>query len=305
MYGIVDIGSNSMRLNFYQEREGSFQVVAGKKTFAGLSSYIEEGKMTDKGVNKLIKKLTKFQQSVEDLGVDECYYFATAAIRNASNSKKILGQVEKETGIAIDLLSGEQEGYCDYLGVRTEKKNYDNGYIVDIGGGSTEIILVEDGKYVESISIPEGSLTLYRGFVSALIPSIPEYRQMKQYMADKLKDCKLPQWGQRQLCGVGGSIRAIGNIAQEAYGKDDNEEANSFEIEDIVLAMLDQDPDMVNTIIRVSPERIHTEVPAMVILKAIMDHYVIDDLTISSCGVREGYLQLKKGDISNDGRKDG
>lgn len=90
--------------------------------------------MTKKGADKLVKVLKNFIYIVDHLKIQNLYLFATAALRNAKNSKQILAYVEDQVGRKIELISGEEEARLGYLGI-SEEYNISNGYIVDIGVG--------------------------------------------------------------------------------------------------------------------------------------------------------------------------
>ncbi|MDO5040719.1 MAG: hypothetical protein Q4D95_01370 [Peptoniphilus sp.] len=300
MYGIVDIGSNTIRFNIYNDNKGKYRVVSSKKTFAGLSSYVEDNKMTEEGIKKVVKILNKFKKTIEDLSIDEYYIFATAAIRNVENSTYVLSRIRKETNLDLTLLSGKMEGFCDFLGVKADIDIKD-GYILDIGGGSTEIILVQGGEYIDSISLPEGSLSLFKKNVRGIVPSLNEYYSMQYQVSNLLMECPIPVVNTRNMYGVGGTIRAAGNITQELHSKDNNKNITLNEVEDLTLRLIKQDRETLRVTLQVTPERIHTQVPGMVILTEVMKMFNIGEVEISKNGVREGYLYLKQKEIVYDG----
>lgn len=294
--GIIDIGSNTIRLNLYRPTKNAdgVKTVVSKKTFAGLASYLIDGKMTQAGIQKASKTLKKFKRILDDLEIDEYYAFATAAIRNASNVREILEKIENESGIRVELVSGEEEGYFSYLGLCLDLGPFDEGYVIDIGGGSTEVTLVRKGEYISTSSIPEGSLSLHRAFVKDLIPTIEEFRLIKSYVVELLERYPLPLAASNKAFGVGGTIRAVGNLAQEINNKESNSETTLAEVEDLSLRFLTHDSASLKTILKVTPERVHTQLPGMIILQEVMKTLACSTMTISSNGVREGYLFNKQ-----------
>ncbi|WP_019134240.1 hypothetical protein [Kallipyga massiliensis] len=297
--GVIDIGSNTIRLNLYRPTKNAegFKTVVSKKTFAGLASYLIDEKMTESGIQKASKTLKKFKRILDDLEIDECYAFATAAIRNASNAQEILKNIEKESGIRVELVSGQDEGYFSYLGLCLDLGPFEEGYVIDIGGGSTEVTLVRKGEYISTSSIPEGSLSLHRAFVKDLIPTVEEYRLIKSYVVELLERYPLPLAASNQAFGVGGTIRAVGNLAQEINQKEGNGQTTLAEIEDLSLRFLTHDSSSLKTVLKVTPERLHTQLPGMIILQEVMKTLSCFDLTISQNGVREGYLFNKQKEV--------
>lgn len=296
-YGVVDIGSNTIRFNIYKDNGKTFKVISSKKTFAGLSSYVEDDKLQASGIKKIIKNLKKFKDIASELMVDEMYIFATASIRNVKNHKEVLEQVKNETSISIDLVSGEKEGYCGFLGV-SQEKDIDSGYIIDIGGGSTEIISFKKGKYQSSISMPLGSLSTYRKFVGDIIPTHDEEKNIIAYVEEMLAkfDSDIYKIKDASLYGIGGTIRASGNIAQEYLDLSDNKIIATEDVKVLISQSIDKNSNLLKTSLKVAPERIHTQVPGMIILSECMKYLDINTIQICKNGVREGYLFLEKGD---------
>lgn len=294
--GVIDIGSNTIRLNLYRPKKNDedFKTVVSKKTFAGLASYLIDGKLSQAGIEKAAKTLKKFKRIIDDLEIDEYYAFATAAVRNASNVKQILKEIEDASGIQVELVSGEEEGYYSYLGLCLDIGPFEEGYVLDIGGGSTEVTLVRKGAYVSTVSIPEGSLSLHRSFVKDIIPTVEEYRLIKSYVVELLERYPLPLAASNKAFGVGGTIRAVGNLAQEINQKPTNNRTSLAEIEDLSLRFLTHDSESLKTILKVTPERVHTQLPGMIVLQEVMKTLACSKMTISSNGVREGYLFNKQ-----------
>lgn len=300
MYGVIDIGSNTVRFNIYKDNKNKYRVVSGKKTFAGLSSYVEDNLMTEAGINKVIKILNKFKKTISDLNIKEYYIFATAAIRNVDNSTDVLSRIREETGLDVTLLSGKMEGFCDFLGLSIDI-DIEEGYIIDIGGGSTEIILVNQSEYVDSVSIPEGSLSLFKKYVSGVIPTMENYYEIESHITKLLKDYPIPMVKTVNLYGIGGTVRATGNISQEFFSKYTNRHINLNEVDELIVRFIKNDPRLLRTTLQVTPERIHTQVPGMIILKRVMRMFNIGEIDISKNGVKEGYLYLKQKEIKDNG----
>jgi exopolyphosphatase/guanosine-5'-triphosphate,3'-diphosphate pyrophosphatase len=300
-YAVIDIGSNTIRFNIYKMNKKNYKTISTKKTFAGLSSYVENDVMNEFGVNKLIKVLKKYQKIINEFEIEDYFVFATAAVRNAKNSDDILKRVEKETSLKPHLLSGKMEGFCDYYGLLMERDiDGEDAYIVDIGGGSTEIIYIKDGEYIDSISIPEGSLSLYKKNVASIIPTFEESYIIEEQVTRLLKEYPINIEKVDKLYGIGGTIRASGNIAQEFYKKDSNKHVSDEELEKLILGYINNDPNLLKTTLQVVPERIHTQVTGMLILRRVLKLLGIKDIDISKNGVREGYLNIKLKGISYD-----
>jgi len=294
LYGIVDIGSNTVRLNVYRCEDEDIRVVFSKKDNLGLVFYIKSGKLTNIGIEKLITVLKKIKKDFDYLNIESYRFFSTASLRNIKNSTEVIQIIKDKVNIDIDLLSGEEEGELSFCGsISTIKK--DNGILIDLGGGSVEIVLFKDKKIDEEYSIPIGSLKMYNDYVSGMIPNENECNLIKERIYSELakigvnNEEKIPF-----ICGVGGSIRAIGLILVDLNLQ--KKKADYIDVK--LLKQLKNElnlnnKDTYNKILYVKPSRIHTLVPALLILESITSYFGCEEIQISKFSVREGYLYKK------------
>jgi len=294
LYGIVDIGSNTVRLNVYRCEDEDIRVVFSKKDNLGLVFYIKSGKLTNIGIEKLITVLKKIKKDFDYLNIESYRFFSTASLRNIKNSTDVIQIIKDKVNIDIDLLSGEEEGELSFCGsISTIKK--DNGILIDLGGGSVEIVLFKDKKIDEEYSIPIGSLKMYNDYVSGMIPNENECNLIKERIYSELakigvnNEEKIPF-----ICGVGGSIRAIGLILVDLNLQ--KKKADYIDVK--LLKQLKNElnlnnKDTYNKILHVKPSRIHTLVPALLMLESITSYFGCEEIQISKFSVREGYLYKK------------
>lgn len=110
MYGAIDIGSNSIRLGIYNLKNNELNLVFKDKTTIGLASYIEEGMLTEEGINKTCEVLLEYKETIKRFKVKETFAFATASLRKAENRESVINYINKNTGIHIAVISGKDEG---------------------------------------------------------------------------------------------------------------------------------------------------------------------------------------------------
>lgn len=290
-YAIIDIGSNTVRLNLYLITDKHNIVsLLNKKTVAGLSTYINNGNMTKKGADKLVRILKGFLIICQYFNIEHVHMFATAALRNASNSKQILNYVEENVGYCIDLISGEEEAKLGYIGI-LEDYDVKNGYILDIGGGSVEITVVKDGSIIYATSLTEGHLSMYKKYCKSIVPTTTEAYKIKKHIKKLLKDNKVPKLGESlPIFGVGGTIRACGNIGQEIFDLPSNSVLDKKNLKKLNKMLRNQERTILDTTLQVVPERIHTITPGAIILYETFKHLDASEVLISKRGVRDGYL---------------
>ena len=161
MYAIIDIGSNTIRMVLYKVIDNEIQQMLNSKIPAGLAGYIDNNNMlSKKGILKAIEALSKFETILESVDVKEVHAFATASLRNISNSEEVLAEIKKHCSFDIEIISGKEEALYDYYGTMKSISS-GNGLLVDVGGGSTELVYFENGTLLSTCSIPVGSLNMY------------------------------------------------------------------------------------------------------------------------------------------------
>ena len=293
LYGVVDIGSNTVKLNVYRYENSDINVMFSKKENLGLVFYIKKGKLANEGIEKLVSVLKEIKNDLDYLKIKNYRFFSTASLRNIENSAEVIQIIEDKVHIEIDMLSGEEEGTLSFCGsISTIKK--DNGVLIDVGGGSTEIVLFSNRKIKEKYSIPIGSLKIYNNYVSELIPTEEETNLIKEKIHSKLDKIGFNEEKIRFMCGVGGNIRTIEKMLMDLHLHE-----NKGDLIDVkLLKQLKEElnhnnKDTYNKILHVKPSRIHTLVPSLIIVESIASYFGCEELQISEFSVREGYLFKK------------
>ena len=169
--GIVDLGSNTIRLSIYQWEGRQFKLLMNKKEMAGLAGYIQDGVLTDKGIEVACQILAAFRHLLENLEIRQMHVFATASLRNIVNTQEALDTIFSATGLQVQVLSGSQEAELSFLGATAGGGAPAAGLLVDIGGGSTELVAYDNGSITSGCSLPVGSLSLYSRYVTGLFPT--------------------------------------------------------------------------------------------------------------------------------------
>lgn len=295
LYGLVDVGSNTVRLNIYDTSRNTRKFLLSKKYDLGLVSYIEKRKLTEKGIKKLIMVISTIKNDLETLNIEEYQMFATASIRNISNSKNVLKAVKDETGVEIEILSGDTEAKYSFLGSVSIMKK-DSGVLIDVGGGSTEIVIFKDKKITHSYSLPIGSLVLYNDYVSLLVPNEDECDAIRDRVKFELKKEKVHKKKFKYMCGVGGSVRAVRTLLKDLNIIEPKEKVINPVVFKIVMEELpSQNKETYKKLLEAKPSRVHTMVPGLLIIQEICDYFDIKELQVSKFGVREGYLEYNLG----------
>ncbi len=290
-YALIDMGSNTIRMVIYVTEGTTFEILFSKKYMAGLAGYVQGGRMTTEGMEKACDVLRACKSLLSQFDVTETVLFATASLRNISNTQEAVDFIFLRTGYRIHVISGHEEAFLDYFGVMYGT-SLEKGILIDIGGGSTEIAtFAADGPaYMESI--PVGSLRLYTEMVSKFLPRDAEIERIQERVQRELKKVKtgkLPRYD--VVCGVGGTARALLQLIQEQDKlPTDNRSFTMDQFRQLKKSLLKRDETAKKRILRVCPERVHTIVPGMLILDAILKQLHSKMVYVSQYGVREGYL---------------
>lgn len=283
---IVDIGSNSVRLVVYSGPRRSPSILFNEKVMAGLGRAVgETGALSDEAQARALEALGRFRLLMSEMGVGRSRIVATAAVRDASNGADFLEQV-RAIGLEPEVLPGETEAVMAGMGVLSAIPGAD-GIVGDLGGGSLELVDLEDGEVTRRRSLPLGVLRvgpLDKGKAAALRSSLA-----KELSAGGFAD----RGAGRPLYLVGGSWRALAKLDMSVsdfplpvthqYRMAPGRPAELLPIID----GLDREQARKMAI---STSRLPTLRTAALLLDALAAGLGSSELIVSSSGIREGLL---------------
>src|SRR5690348_13467889 len=161
--GVLDVGSNTVHLLVVDAHPGAEPTPQhSDKSELRLAEHIDKrGDLAEKGADVLIRAVADARKQAAALKCDELLAFATSAVRDAKNSDKVLRRVAKETGVDLQVLSGEDEARLTFLAVR-RWLGWSAGTLIslDIGGGSLELAAGVDEDPDVALSLPLGAARL-------------------------------------------------------------------------------------------------------------------------------------------------
>lgn len=215
--GIIDIGSNSIRLVIYDTTpEGGYKIIKECKYSARLSEKItKEGRLEQQDMDTIIPVLRQFKEICDAFEVDKIRAGATAAIRNAANSAEIIAYLSEASSITIEVITGHQEAYFGFLGV-INAFDVQDGFVIDIGGGSTEVTLFRGRRYQHSISFPFGAVNTNLMFSHHGNWNAEQVKKLQAYVTGRLVEHDWLSTGAGlPLYGLGGTLRSLGKLDQK------------------------------------------------------------------------------------------
>lgn len=299
MIAIIDIGSNTVRMNVYDVTETSSRVLFSSKEMAGLAAQIESGFLLEKGIHNLIRILNRFKETIDLLQITEVYPFATASLRLINNQQAVLQRIKEATGFNVHLIEGEDEGYLGVLGALSDL-NIPKAVLVDLGGGSCEVVPFDKKSILSSVSYPIGSLSLYKQFVSNLMPTLDEQKKIRKHVKSIINVEEIKKGDFITVVGVGGTMRALLKLKQ--YIDNDYSDSKQLTLKGLkqMLEQLgDGSKESMDILLKVVPDRVHTLIPGLVTIVTLLQEMDCVEIVVSNNGAREGYLLkyvLKKGD---------
>ncbi|WP_407432537.1 exopolyphosphatase [Methanobrevibacter sp.] len=290
-YGIVDIGSNTIRFKIYDYMNGKVRHSVSNKKTAGLIGFRENGKLNEAGIHVLVSTLKKFNRHMEELGVDEAYYFATASLRNVDNTEEILDRVKKALNIHIHVLSPDDEATLSFEIIK-EKDLYGNdGILIDVGGGSSEINVFKNRKPIGDVSLPIGSLVMYQEYVSLMFPDENERKHIQKRVLKEIKDSGIKKHNREIMIGVGGTVRSIKRLLKYLGMIEHHTKIIPiYLLDDLLNELRHNTKEDYNKVLQIKAERIHTLIPGIIIVKTIADYFDVKYLHVTNYSIREGVL---------------
>ena len=219
IYGIADMGSNTVRLSIYKCEGGEIRLLMNRKVMAGLAGYVRHGALTPEGIEVACQTLQGYRSLMDNLELPDLRVFATASLRNISNTEEAVGAVMAATGLQVDVLSGREEAELSFRGAIQNAGLY-NGLLVDLGGGSTELVSYRNRTIQSACSLSVGSLSLFSRYVEKLFPNKEERKNIRQAVRSQLEQFSAPQSPTRHICGVGGTVRAVAKLCNDVYHRD-------------------------------------------------------------------------------------
>jgi exopolyphosphatase / guanosine-5'-triphosphate,3'-diphosphate pyrophosphatase len=187
--GVLDVGSNTVHLLVVDAHRGAEPTPQhSDKSELRLAELIDKrGDLSDKGADALVRTVIDARKQAKSLGCDELLAFATSAVRDARNSAAVLERVNDESGVDLQVLSGEDEARLTFLAVR-RWFGWSAGNLIclDIGGGSLELAAGADEDPAVAVSLPLGAARLTRDRLEGDPPAKSDLADLRTYLDDEL-----------------------------------------------------------------------------------------------------------------------
>jgi exopolyphosphatase/guanosine-5'-triphosphate,3'-diphosphate pyrophosphatase len=298
----IDIGSNSIKLVVVDaESADSFAVLArGKETVRLGHETLREGHLSPAAFDRASECIQRFRSIAEARGAERVLAVATASVRAASNAAEFIDEMERRTGVRIEVLSGVEEARLIGLAAARGCCNPSASLVnIDIGGGSTEIALVRAGVPVAFHSVRLGAVGLTERFIASDPPKPSELRALREEVRAALERPARELCGEewQRATGTSGTIIAIGE-ALRARGPNQNAQGAQPAGAEIVLSRLERFNERMGGMTQgerrdvpgISAQRAEIVVAGGQILEAVMRTLRVNCLRTCDWALREGVI---------------
>ncbi len=285
MKAAIDIGTNTVRMMIGSVKDGKVTVKEQYLKETRLGSGIIKGSLIPRAIDRTLKELEQFFKITRDYEIEDVTVVATSAVRDALNGRDFAEKVRDITGWQVNILSGEEEARFSYDGALSAVSLL-SGFpiVIDIGGGSTEIIYETDGK-VKATSINIGAVRL-----GEMPLSLPELQKIIFPAVKKIAEEKQLY----SIIGVGGTVTTAAAIEYgiEKYSRQavDGKNLSLKKINDLKIKLDQMSLEERKKVPGLMPQRADIIIPGLNILIAFLELVGINDIAVSDAGILDGLL---------------
>ena len=293
----IDIGSNSVRQIIADvSSTGQIKVVDEMKAMPRLGEGLElTGELGRTALDAAVAAVQRMVMLARQYGAARIEIVATSAVRDATNSGEFTSRVRESTGVEVRVLSGEEEALLCF---RSALAHFELGsgrsLVMDIGGGSLELVLAKDGLIERVASLPFGAVRLTERFLSPTLRP-KGVRQLREHVRDGLRrSVPVKDWRGTRVIGSGGTFTNLAGIVLHRTGVSvrsaHGTRVTRVELEHVLDWVQRLDPDERSQVPGLNPARADIIVAGLATAAEVLSRFDPRDLLTSSYGIREGLL---------------
>lgn len=301
---IIDIGTNSVHMVIVQvSKNFSVEILDRAKEHAQLGdTSFQEGVLSDEAVERGLSAIRKFKKLADIQGAQKIKAVATSAVREALNGGDFIERIRAETGIKVQVITGEEEARLIYLAVKHSipflKKPF---VIVDIGGGSVEIVIANERGMLESWSLKLGTLRLRGDFLpkdpAKDPPGKKQLQKLNKHIAKTLSPIitKIRSYKVETLIGTSGTLMNLVSMAHFLKSDRSIEMMNHYRIEASYLKEIHEMIFKMNRRERLKirgmePSRADLVLPGSAVVNHILKQADLMEVMLCDEAIREGVI---------------
>ncbi len=293
---VIGIGSNSVRMLIAEVEEDGFRRLTrdreGTRLFAGLDA---EGNLQPESMEKTAAAVERMARSARKIGCDRLHVFATSASRDARNGEAFLKLLRDRTGAEPEIISGEEEAVLSFLGATEIAPKGEPCGVIDIGGGSTELVIGKAGEIDLAISCQMGAVRLFRMLPIEKKEDMPAVEAAAgKILTEKWNTCRVPPVPKNWI-GTGGTFTALAALHRGIHWTDRTYMHGTClpreRIREIGEKLAGMTPEQRLQLEGLQPSRADIVVHGICILLAVMKHLNADSVVVSEYGNLDGYIR--------------
>ncbi|GAA1836878.1 Ppx/GppA phosphatase family protein [Agromyces salentinus] len=297
--GVLDVGSNTVHLVVVDAHPGARPLpAASHKSVLRLMRYLEpDGSIGADGVEAILSAVSGAADAAREAGIDELLAFATSAIREAANGEAVLARVAEQTGVELQVLSGEDEARLTFLAVRRWYGwSADRILLFDIGGGSLEIAHGIDEFPDVARSLPLGAGRSTVAFLPDDPPAPGDVQRLREHAAEVLEGA-VGEFGHLpspdHVVGSSKTIRSLARLAgstEEGVGSGERSILRRTGLDDWIPRLARIPADARPALPGITADRTFQIVAGAVVLSEAMRAFEVPELDVSPWALREGLI---------------
>ncbi|MBN1634149.1 MAG: Ppx/GppA family phosphatase [Ignavibacteria bacterium] len=294
-YATVDVGSNSILLYIAKKNvSGHFTGILDKSEITRLGKGLyRTAILSNDSIQKSISVLKNYKKICDAYNVIEINAVGTMALRMAKNSDEFIEQVKKETGIKIEIISGEEEARLSYIAVKTGFGIKEKTLIFDTGGGSIEFIYCNDAGVTKKFSVNIGAVRLTEQFLKS-DPVKPEEIVNAENVINEEISASNPDAEIKSLIGTGGTVTNLTAIKQKMAEYNPALIQGSIisvnELTNLIAQFSSKTIEERKKIAGLEPKRADVILAGALIIKCIMKNTGQKYFIVSDYGIRHGLM---------------
>ncbi len=297
-YAAIDIGSNSIRMEAAEVTPGGpVKILASERQVTRLGeSVFRGGAISPEAMDLACAVLARMAEQYRKLDVVGVRAVATAAVRDTRNQQEFLARASQAAGTPVETISGAEEARLIHLGVQSRWSQAGKRVlIIDIGGGSAEMIASDGGALRQAVSKPLGAVRLHEIFFTADPPAELDLHRMREYVEERLAG--LPRrfgggWERAIATSATASavVCAVNRVPRARRERADRMRASTAQVRRLFARLAGLDLAGRRKITGIGPSRAEIIVPGAGVLLRILETFEIRSVYYSLAGVRDGII---------------
>ncbi len=297
-YAAIDIGSNSVRMMAADVVGDETKVLAEDRQVTRLGeSVFRDGRISDQALNFLCATLARMSASYSRLGIVAVRAVATSAVRDASNQDEFLQRTSNAIAANVEIISGAEEARLIHLGVEARwHRPKERTLTIDVGGGSAELIVSQNGQLIDAVSKPLGAVRLTEVFLKSDPPKAEELHRLKAYIDEKLESFQKEHGSEKFARTIVTSataaaiVSAANGIARAKRDEADRQSARLNQVRDLFAALSRSDLTGRRKIPGIGPRRAEIVTAGAAVFLRAMELFDLKSIFYCSAGVRDGII---------------